>query len=134
MGDDNAIKFYTGFESFKHFQCIFRCLGQATNHLEYQSRKLTPIDEFFLFMIKIRRNMEDEELSYQFNISKQVVSKVFRTWLNFTFYQLQEDVMFLSREVIDQHMPKDFKAKFPKTRIKNKCWKRQCGDLLHSSW
>ena len=62
-------------------------------------------------------NMLKIVTKFQFGISRQVVSKIFHTWLNFAFYQLQEVVKFLPREVVDQHMPKGFKASFPATRI-----------------
>ena len=113
----NAIKFYTSFESYDHFRYVLHCLGPNAYELDYKSRALDTEDEFFLFMVKLRRNSEDEELSYQFGISRQVVGKVFNTWLNFLFFQLQETVKFLPRDVIDAHMPKDFKAKYPSTRV-----------------
>ena len=115
----NAVQFYTSFVSYGHFLYVFRCLGQSRYELKYKSRALDTEDEFFLFMVKIRRNTEDEELSYQFGISEQVVSKIFHTWLDFLFYQLQDSevIKFLPRETIDQHMPRDFKAKYPRTRI-----------------
>ena len=42
-------------------------------------------------------------------------SMLFR--LNFLYYQLQELNIWPSREVVDQHMPADFKKQFPATRV-----------------
>ena len=62
-------------------------------------------------------NTEDQDLAYRFGISRPTVHRIFHTWLSFLYFQLQGVVKFLPREVVDQHMPKDFKAKFPRTRI-----------------
>ena len=117
MEDDRAIKYYTGFESYKHFQYVFRCLGPATSRLEHQSRKLSPIDEFFLFMLKIRQNKDDEDLGYLFGIHRTTAGKIFSVWLDFLYWQLQELTIFVPRDIVDAYMPRDFKAKYPTTRI-----------------
>ena len=46
-----------------------------------------------------------------------MVSSVFHTWLKFVFYQLQEIEKFIPKEVVDMLMPRDFKAKYPSTRV-----------------
>lgn len=115
--DPEAVKFYTSFVSYKHFRHVLHCLGPAAYHLDYKSRSLDTEDEFFLFMMKIRLNNEDQDLAYRFNISATVVSSIFLTWLQFLYFQLQGLVKFISKDVIDQHMPKDFKTKYPATRV-----------------
>ena len=115
----DAIKYYTSFVSYKHFSWVLYCLGPSAYHLDYKSQSLTTEDEFFLFMMKIRLNHDDEDLSHRFNISKTVVGSIFHTWLQYIFFQLQELVQFkeFSQEINQQHMPKDFKAKYPTTRV-----------------
>uniref|UniRef100_A0A0K2V1A9 Putative LOC100637207 [Amphimedon queenslandica] n=1 Tax=Lepeophtheirus salmonis TaxID=72036 RepID=A0A0K2V1A9_LEPSM len=44
-------------------------------------------------------------------------TSVFRTWLNFMYYQFKEMDLFLTNDIIDMYMPEDFKSKFPNTRI-----------------
>ena len=112
-----AVLFYTSFVSYKHFCFVLHCLGPAAYHLDYKSRSLDTEDEFFMFLMKLRLNHEDEDLSFCFGISKSVVGQVFHTWLQFVFYQLKELVKFIPKDVIDQHMPKDFKSKYPATRV-----------------
>ena len=112
-----AVQFYTSFESYEHFKYVLHCLGAAAYHLDYKSRSLDTEDEFFLFMMKIRLNHEDEDLAFRFNISRPVVHSVFHTWLQFLYFELKETVQFIPKTTIDQHMPKDFKAKYPSTRV-----------------
>jgi len=66
--------------------------------------------------MKLRQAKDDEELSYFFNISQNTVGRVFRTWLGFLYYQLNELDLWISDEVVEQHMPKSFKKSFPNTR------------------
>ena len=114
--DPAAVKFYTGFQSYDHFIYVFQCLGPAAHRLKYQSRKLSVHDEFFLFLIKIRLDREDEDLSYLFSISIKTAAKIFSVWLHFLYHQFQEMDLFVDRAIIDEYMPRGFKAKYPKTR------------------
>lgn len=52
-----------------------------------------------------------------FGISTTSVSKCFKTWLNFLFYQLKELDIWPDKEVVKSSMPTDFKRYFPNTRV-----------------
>ncbi len=114
--DPDMIRFYTSFRDYGHFKFFLHCLGPAAHDLKYKS-KLEVEDELFLTLIKLRLNKEDEELAFFFKVSKPTVGRIFHTWLNFLFYQLKDLDLWPSREVIDAHMPFDFKKKFPSTRV-----------------
>ena len=60
---------------------------------------------------------DDVELGLFFGVSKTTVCQIFKTWLNFLFYQLKELDIWPTRESIDLHMPKEFKKQFPQTRV-----------------
>ncbi len=112
-----AIHYYTSLTDYDHFVYVFQCLGPAAFHLKYQSEKLSPQDEFLLLLMKLRLNKDDKELSLFFGISRPTVGKVFKTWLNFSYFQLKELNLWPTQEVVREHAPKDFKAKFPTTRV-----------------
>jgi hypothetical protein len=115
--DPDAIAFYTGFQSFDHFIYLYQSLGPAAEQLSYKSRVLSSKDELFLCLVKLRLDKEEAELAILFKISMSTVSRVFNTWLNFLYYQLKELDLFIPKEVVDNFMPKDFKRKYPNTRI-----------------
>lgn len=115
--DDKSVKYYTGFSTYEHFMFLFHCLGQAAYELTYQCSSLEPKDQLFLTIMKLRCAKDDIELSIHFKISESTVSRIFTTWINFLFFQLQEIDIWPSRKLIDQHMPSDFKKKFPRTRV-----------------
>ena len=88
--------FYTSFQNLEHFIFVFECLGEAAHFLDYKSN-LDPKNELFLTLMKLRLNKKDIELSYFFGVSETVVSRIFRTWLNFMYFQLSELKIWLSR-------------------------------------
>jgi hypothetical protein len=113
----NGIRYYTSLLDYAHFCYVFACLGPAARDLKYKCKKLKPEDQFLLTLIKLRHNKDDQELAFFFGISQGLVSTVFRTWINFLYFQLQELEIWPSREVVDSYIPSDFKAKYPSTRV-----------------
>ena len=112
-----VIQYYTGFLNFAHFRFFFDCLGPAVTELNYQSKILRPEDELFLTLVKLRQNKEDEELAILFCLSAASVGRIFRTWLNFLYFQLKELDLWVDSEIVQQHMPTQFKKFFPETRV-----------------
>ena len=115
--EPKKVQYYTSFKDYDHFMFFYHCLGPAVDHLTYKSQSLSPRDELFLTLMKLRQAKDDTELSFFFSISESTVSKVVMTWINFLYFQLKEMNIWPSREVVDQHMPTDFKRKFPRTRV-----------------
>lgn len=96
---------------------FFNCLGPAVNELSYKCVSMSPKDQLFLCLIKLRQNKEDVELSFFFEVSASTVSKIIITWINFLYFQLKEMDIWPSREIVNEYMPEEFKQKFPKTRV-----------------
>lgn len=115
--DPKAINYYTGFSNFDHFLFFFYCLGPAASDLKNQPTIISPLDQLFLTVIKLRQAKEDYELSLMFEISETTVSKIIVMWINFMYFQLKELDIWPSREIIDKNMPEDFQKKFPTTRV-----------------
>lgn len=87
--NDEAMKFYTGFRSYHHLCYVFGCLGPAAMHLKWASKCLSPREEFFLTLIKLRLNRSDLELGFMFHISRKVAGQIFSTWINFMYHQVR---------------------------------------------
>ena len=92
-------------------------LGPAAADLQYKTQTLGPKDEFLLTLIKLRQDKEDLELGFLFGVSASTAGRVFKTWLNFLYYQFKEIKMFQSKDTVQEHMPQGFKKQFPNTRI-----------------
>ena len=112
-----AVQYYTGFEHYDMFMTFFQCLGPAAYELEYQCSLLSPEDQLFLTIMKLRQAKEDFELSMFFQISQSTVSRIIITWLNFLYFQLKELDIWPSKDIIEDFMPSNFAEKFPDTRV-----------------
>ena len=117
MNKPQDFEYLTGFVSYEHFQLLFRAQGPAAHQLSYRSKSLTPENELFLTLVKLRQGKDDMQLHIDFNVDRTVVGKIFNTWINFMYYELGEFDWWLPREVIDKHFPKGFKNMFPTTRL-----------------
>ena len=123
MDDDAAINFYTGFESCQMLHICFQLqyLGKSANHLKYWgkqphtlSRLLTPINEFFLVLCRLRCGLMERDLAYRFGVSQPTVSRIFITWINFMYTKFKEVNIWPSRAQVLHFM--SFKEFYPTTR------------------
>ncbi|XP_062587873.1 uncharacterized protein LOC134249552 [Saccostrea cucullata] len=117
QSNDKMVKYYTGFENYDHFMMFFQVLGPAAHDLNLKSNLLSPQDQLFLVMMKLRQAKEDIELCYLFQVSESTVSNIIVTWINFMYFQFKELNIWPSRSVIDEYTPDDFFANFNKTRV-----------------
>ena len=133
--DDNKILFYTGFPDYKTFMACFNFLGPAVNNLTYwdsgkqsdtpsrslcktgRSRALTPLEEFFLVLVRLRLGLLEKDLAYRFNVSASTISRIWKTWIAFLYLQFKEIPMWPSREMVNAYMPKCFNDAYPSTRV-----------------
>ena len=127
--NDNLINFYTGFSNFSTLLIVFNFLGESAYHLNYNSksasgeslitgapRKLTPLNEFFLLLCRLRCGLLEIDLAYRFGVSQATVSRILSTWINFVYYKLKEVNIWPDRNQVDLFMPKSFKDTYPTTR------------------
>ena len=131
MKDDNTkVKFYTGFASFSTFMVCFNFLGPSVSKLYYwtsgtsevksnkgRKRLLSPLNEFFLVLIRLRLGLCEQDLAYQFCISQSTVSRIINTWINFLYLQLKQIPIWAPNALVEANMPAVFKARYPSTRV-----------------
>ena len=132
--DDAKCKFYTGL-TWMQFMCMWNFLGPAKDKLFYWNqplkngdkspskrpgarRKLSPMDELFLTLVRLRVGLLNADLSYRFGVSTSNVSKIVTTWIQFLYLQfgMLRNHMFPSREILKLNTPPCF-AKFKDIRV-----------------
>ena len=93
---DNAskVRFFTGFSLFAALIACFNLLGPSVDQLWYRStteksnkglgqkRTLSPLNEFFLMLVRLRLDLFEHDLAYKFGISQSSVSKILITWIS----------------------------------------------------
>ena len=132
QGSDKDIQFYTGLPSYSAFMCLYRflepllcylclCRNEVTNTptrlFKPRAQALQPIDELFLTLVRLRLSLLEQDLAHRFNISIATVSRICVTWIKFLKQQLKPLITWPPRELIDAHMPAQFKEFCPTTRV-----------------
>ena len=132
-GQDDKVRFYTGFVSFAMMMCMFtNLLKHGADRLTYwegqkrfnpgekktyhqdntrktgKQRKLRPEDEFLMCCIRMRLGTLQEHLADMFCVSVTTVSRVLNTWINFMFDHCRSLVAWPTREQILWNLPKHF--------------------------
>lgn len=145
------MNFYTGFPDRSVFEAVFEYLepGKEGENINYwhsiedstvhtnqnceenipkqgRPRLLDPKEEFFLTICRLRQGFKEEHLSHLYNISQTTVSRIIISWINFMFLKFSRIPVWPSRAKIDKHMPADFKAKYPSTRVIIDCTEIRC--------
>ncbi|CAK1585392.1 unnamed protein product [Parnassius mnemosyne] len=112
LSGPKEVHFYTGCDDYEHFMFIFSLFGEEVNDLKYYptmkpshgAHVLTPFNEFFLTVMKLRRNTSNIELSFRFKISESSVSNIFITWINYLYCKLKDLNLWVSKKVLDNNM------------------------------
>lgn len=128
--DNDLIEFYTGFPSYQLFLAFFDLLKPSVLHMksvyynkidEFSVRGrpkcMEPIDELFMFLCRLKSGFLSEDLAVRFNIHKSSVSRKIISWTNYLYFLLGSLNIWPSKNRILMHMPQDFRALYPNTRI-----------------
>lgn len=136
--DSNMIYFYTGFMDYVTLKAFFASLRPSSaNAVVWKQcqqdaetivkdggsgeETLSLIDQFFLFLCKVRQGFPEEDLAIRFNVSQSTVTKMIITWANYLYILFRDLVSWPSRESIDKHMPAIFQATYPRARVILSC-------------
>lgn len=89
-------------------------------------RSLQPIDEFWLFLTRLRVGLLERDLAFRFNISVPTVSDIIITWSNYMYVMLGSLPMWASKEAIKLHLPEAFRGRFENIRCIIDCTEIKC--------
>ena len=127
--------FYTGFPNAEIFESYLEFLqpGKNGKNIKYKNasyvdnnysgaklgkpRSLDPKEEFFLTLCRLRQGFPEDHLSHLYGIHQSTVSRITVSWIPFIYLKSSKICIWPSREQVDQHMPEDFKNKYPNTSI-----------------
>ena len=124
--DDAKVAFYTGFPSYAHLKACFDFLGPSGSQLLYRDskkvlhqsnkgrpRSLSPMDEFFLTLVRLRLGLLEQDIGYRFGVSQSTVSRIFTSWINFMYLQFQHIPLWPPREIVKPTCPKCSNSSIP---------------------
>lgn len=131
--------FYTGFPSREIFNTVLALVDPGENGENVvlvtqkdcniasegqkirKPRKLSPANQFFLFLCRTRVGLLETDLARRFNISVGTVSTVVISWANFLYLRLGSVNIWPTRDMVNITMPSSFKEKYPTTRAVIDC-------------
>ena len=132
-GSDDDIKFWTGFYSYSsliYFYNGFILPNKAsmkywgTNNTNVQRQfktskdhQLSPIDELFLTLIKLKRASANEDLAERFYLSSKYVSSIVITCVNLMAVTFRKTNTWLSKKKVRKLMPNIFKPIYSDVRV-----------------
>ncbi|CAF3515747.1 unnamed protein product [Rotaria socialis] len=131
--DDTNIKYYTGFRSYAVFKMVFELLEshydeyfvgyplRTESIVQYSKSStiynLSKENQFFLFMVRLRRATEEHELGIFFNISQTTVSRIVIAWTRFIYSVVSSISLWQSKEQIQNTLPFEIKKNYPAVRV-----------------
>ena len=96
--------------SFLH---VFNFLS---SHVKHSRRVMTPMDQFFLVLVKLRLDLHFQDMVYRFAVSLGTITNIFHEWLEIMSMRLKFLIMWPSREILSENMPQVFKDLYPRAR------------------
>ena len=107
--DDRKFQFWPGFPNYETFTALFNYLegvgargrmrhwrgSEMFSKDPYPKKaariaKLTPEEELFMVLVRLRVGLTITDLSLRFGISESSVSKIFTLWINLLFFHLKD--------------------------------------------
>ena len=134
--DQKLFSFYTGLPDYETFKILFDSFGSAVNNLVYidsntnrnkinspsytkrsPKRNLTPEQEFFLALVRLRLGLLEEDLAYRAGVSTSSFSRIWITWLDFLHSKFRAFPIWPSKSCVQKTMHSCFKESYPNTRV-----------------
>ena len=135
--DCKLIKFYTGFVDYDILCYGFRLLEPNTDnlirwgqvqrskaHVEnntpgdvFRDSTLPLIDQFFMFLTRIRLGLFEEDLAVRFCVSKSTVTRVILTWTNYLYFMLGRLALWPDKKKTKENVPESVKKIYPNIRV-----------------
>ncbi|XP_065067591.1 uncharacterized protein LOC135693131 [Rhopilema esculentum] len=126
--DSASIKFYTGFPTYSHLKIFFELARRGAEFMKYcyasgergsrpASRQLQQIDELFLFLVRLKLGLFEQDLADRFQMNISSISRKLTTWANYLYFLLGSKPIWPTRECIQKYMPHGFRRMYPATRV-----------------
>ena len=136
-GCDSDFRFWTGFYSYVSFKLFWTHYvepnasaarywgadqkGAVDDDSVYDKpgpkRRLAPIDELFLTLVKLKRGSANKDLGDRFCTHETNVSKIFITWVKILHMILHTIDIWMPRSKIKKYMPSCFKPLYKDVRV-----------------
>ena len=109
--DDKKVVFYTGLSTWSILMTLFTYIkpflhvgGNAT---------LSPFQQLLVTLIRLRLNLQIQDIAFRFNVHNSTISRVFLRVINILHVKLKPLIRWPDRDSLKKTMPMSFRQHFP---------------------
>ena len=107
--DDEKVLFYTG---LPNYATLLLVLEFVTSAITTPRGVLSPFQELFMVLMKLRLNLEERDLAYRFGIHQSTVSRIFKKWIALMARQLAPLIQWPTTDEVRTTMSMAFRKFF----------------------
>ena len=116
--NDEKTRFYTGLNTWITFSIL---LDYLKPHL-MQRAALSHFQQVLLTLMRIRLNLQGQDLAYRFRVHPSTVSRTFSHVLEIMYVKLRPLIIWPERDILLKTMPMDFRKYCPKCVVIIDCF------------
>ena len=105
------MKYYTALHTFDLLKTVFELVSKHMSR-RFASTVLTNFQEFCLVLLRLRLNLQEEDLAFRFDIDQSTVSRIIDAWLPLMSHVLENLIIWPDRETLRKTMPECFQEAF----------------------
>ena len=109
-GNDEKVRYYTGLKSYLTLMAIFNFLQPAID--SFRMASLSSFQRFVVVLMRLRLNLQVQDLAYRFRVLKSTLSRIFLVTLHILYVKLKPLIMWPNRDQLQKTMPLDFRRSF----------------------
>ena len=104
-GKDDKVKYLTGLSSFIVLSTLFSYILPFLP----QKKSMTSFQMFLMTLLRLRLNMPEQILAYEFSVSQTTVSRIFSNVIDVLYIRTKPFVFWPEREELQKTMPMQFR-------------------------
>ena len=106
------IKYFTGLPSLAVFTALFNFIAPYVGDSASTQTTLPLFQQFVMVLMKLRLNLGDQYLAYQFGVHNSTISRYFKKWVNVMYMRLKPLIKWPGRGELLKTMPVLFRKSF----------------------
>ncbi|XP_065288140.1 uncharacterized protein [Dermacentor albipictus] len=103
---DRKVAYFTGMANFTILYALFGVIERFGSHNAKNS--LPNFQEFLLFIMKLKLNLQVTDLAFRLNVSDATVSRIFDKWLHAAYCRLKSQLVWPQRSALQHTIPQAF--------------------------
>ena len=108
--DEEKVSYYTGLPNFVILMGIFDLIKPGIS--KHASNLLSPFQKFIITLMRLRLNLQMQDLAYRYTVSLSTISRAFTEILDLLHVNLSKAIMWPEREDLIKSMPLSFRRDY----------------------